>query len=92
MAATTAAVVGAIKDSAETIDKVNDKIDETTVKLEENRSKLKELQSTPWYDRTSEINDEILALQAENAELEKNLQYYEGRKNILENPVDAGYS
>lgn len=92
VAATTAAVVGAIKDSAETIDKVNDKIDETTVKLEENRSKLKELQSTPWYDRTSEINDEILALQAENAELEKNLQYYEGRKNILENPVDAGYS
>lgn len=46
------------------------KLEENLVQLDENKKRLEELEATPWYDRTPEIDSEIQKLKELNAELE----------------------
>lgn len=47
-----------------------------TEKLEANRQKIEEINNTPWSEKTSAILAEREALEAENRELEKQIEYY----------------
>ena len=49
--------------------------------LEENKKRLEELNSVTYVARTPEIEEEIRALEKENAELEKNIELNEERAN-----------
>lgn len=54
-------------------EQLNQDLDEYNTKLQENNARLEELSKIPMSNRTSEINEEVAALKAENAELEKNI-------------------
>lgn len=56
------------------VEELNNEITEYNNKLEENKKRLEELSKIPMSNRTSEINEEVIALQTENAELEKNIE------------------
>ena len=56
---------------ADPIGNATKKIEENNTQLEANKTKLEELEKTPWYDRTEDINNEIEKLKELNAELEK---------------------
>lgn len=58
------------------VDYLNEKIEDANSTLTTNKEQLESLKETPWYDRTPEIEEEITALEAENEELEKNLQLW----------------
>lgn len=72
------------KDSRETLENVNEKLDDNTNQLDANKQKLQELYQTPWYDRTPEISEEIAALEEENKELQDQIDKLKERKEILE--------
>lgn len=72
------------KDSRETLENVNEKLDDNTNQLDANKQKLQELYQTPWYDRTPEISEEIAALEKENKELQDQIDKLKERKEILE--------
>lgn len=56
------------------VEELNNETAEYNNKLEENKKRLEELNKIPISNRTSEINEEVIALQTENAELEKNIE------------------
>lgn len=66
----------ATEDSRKSFEELNAEIESNATTLETNKQRLEELNSTPWYDRTSEIENEIAKIEAENKELEKQIQYY----------------
>nr|DAG19188.1 MAG TPA: minor tail protein [Caudoviricetes sp.] len=72
------------KDSRETLEDVNKKLDDNTNQLEINKQKIQQLSQTPWYDRTPEITDEIEALENENARLQEQIELLQTRKGVLE--------
>lgn len=51
-------------------------IDGNTEKLEANRQKIEEINSLPWAEKTAAILSEREALEAENRELEKQIEHY----------------
>ena len=63
-----------------TVEQASDKIIDLNTQLEANKEKLDELNATPWYDRNSEIEEEIKRLEEENAELEKNLGLWRDKR------------
>lgn len=72
------------KDSRETLEDVNKKLDDNTSQLEINKQKIQQLSQTPWYDRSPEITDEIETLKNENARLQEQIDLLQTRKEILE--------
>lgn len=62
------------------IETMDSNIQEATSKLEANKSKLEELNNVPYDNRTSEINEEIEALERENAELQNNIDKWNEKK------------
>lgn len=72
------------KDSRETLEDVNEKLDDNTNQLEINKQKIQQLSQTPWYDRSPEITDEIEALENENARLQEQIELLQTRKEVLE--------
>ncbi len=72
------------KDSRETLEDVNKKLDDNTNQLEINKQKIQQLSQTPWYDRTPEITDEIESLENENARLQEQIELLQTRKGVLE--------
>lgn len=66
----------ATEDSRKSFEELNAEIESNATTLETNKQRLEELNSTPWYDRTSEIENEIAKIEAANKELEKQIQYY----------------
>lgn len=61
------------------VEYLSEKIDEANNSLETNKTRIEELNNTPWYDRTPEIEAEIEALERENAILNRNVSYWQGR-------------
>ena len=61
------------------VEYLSEKIDEANTSLETNEARIEELQNTPWYDRTPEIEAEIEALETENEILNRNIGYWQGR-------------
>ena len=61
------------------VEYLSEKIDEANNSLETNKTRIEELNNTPWYDRTPEIEAEIEALERENAILNRNISYWQGR-------------
>lgn len=72
------------KNSRETLENVNKKLDDNTNQLDANKQRLQELYQTPWYDRTPEISEEIAALEEENKELQDQIDKLKERKELLE--------
>lgn len=72
------------KDSRETLEDVNKKLDDNTNQFEINKQKIQQLSQTPWYDRTPEITDEIESLENENARLQEQIELLQTRKEVLE--------
>lgn len=62
------------------IETMDSNIQEATNKLESNKSKLEELNSIPYENRTTEINEEIETLEKENEELQKNIDKWNEKK------------
>lgn len=52
------------------------KVKDLSASQKEVQDKITELNGTPWYKRTSEIDEETNALQKENAELQKQIDFY----------------
>ena len=66
----------ATEDYRKSLDALNTEIESSTTKLEENKKRLDEINATNWADLTPEILSERDALEAENAELERQIQKY----------------
>lgn len=66
----------ATEDSRKSLDALNTEIESSTTKLEENKKRLDEINATNWADLTPEILSERDALEAENTELERQIQKY----------------
>ena len=64
------------KEVTNDVEYANSKLEENNSKLQENQEKLDELYKTPYDQRSSEIQDEIYALEKENEELKKNIDYW----------------
>lgn len=83
---------------ADPIGNATKKIEENNTQLEANKTKLEELEKTPWYDRTEDINNEIEKLKELNAELEKSNEKYKKQKGkaalkvISEDKTTSGYT
>lgn len=67
------------KEITNDVDYANEKLEENNSKLEENKARLEELEKIPVSNRTSSIEAEIEALKNENAELEKNIDYWDSK-------------
>lgn len=66
----------ATEDSRKSLDALNTEIESSSTKLEENKKRLDEINATNWADLTPEILSERDALEAENTELERQIQKY----------------
>lgn len=66
----------ATEDSRKSLDALNTEIESSNTKLEENKKRLDEINATNWADLTPEILSERDALEAENTELERQIQKY----------------
>lgn len=66
----------ATKELRMSYEEINAEIDSNTSKLEANRQKLEEINNTPWNEKTSAILAEREAIEAENRELEKQIEHY----------------
>lgn len=67
------------KEITNDVDYANEKLEENSSKLNENKARLEELEKIPVTNRTSSIEAEIEALKNENAELEKNIDYWDSK-------------
>ena len=67
------------KDITNDVEYTGEKFKESTEALKENEQKLAELKETSWRDWTPEIEEEIRLLEAENEQLRRNKEYWEGR-------------
>lgn len=66
-------------------------VEEMNTQLEENKQRLEEINNIPWNQRTDDIEAERQRLEAENEELEKNIDLRERRgksimQDIISNP------
>lgn len=68
------------KDAHPSITEATTLIQENTSKLEANKQRLEELNKLPWYERTTEIQNEVAMLEQENAELEANIEKWQKRQ------------
>ena len=60
---------------------LTEKTKEANTQLETNKQRLKDLQTIPLSSRTEEIEHEIRALEAENEQLERNIELYKQKVN-----------
>lgn len=67
-------------DATPSIEEANQRIEENSNRLEENQQRLEEINHIPWGERTGEILSEKDSLEAENAELEKQIGLLEKKK------------
>lgn len=67
------------KETTNDVDYANEKLEENNSKLSENKTRLEELEKIPVTNRTPSIEAEIEALKNENAELEKNIDYWDSK-------------
>lgn len=70
------------KEITNDVDHANEKLEENKTKLENNKQRLEELSKIPSSNRTSDIEQEIYALEEENAELEKNIEYWKYKAGL----------
>ncbi len=75
---------------ADPIGNATKKIEENNTQLEANKTKLEELEKTPWYDRTEDINNEIEKLKELNTELEKSNEKYQKQKAKAASGIISG--
>lgn len=62
------------------LEEATNQLNSLETQLEENKARLDEINNLSWNDRTSEILAEKDALELQNAELEKNIQLMQKRK------------
>ena len=81
------------KEFTNDVDYANDKLEESNNKLETNKERLEALYNVPVANRTAAIWEEIEALEEENAELEKNIEYWtqKGIQGTLDDLRQAAY-
>lgn len=65
----------ATEDSRKSLDALNTEIESSSTKLEENKKRLDEINEIAWHDLTPELVKEKQALEAENAELEQQIEH-----------------
>ena len=73
-----AAVTGlayAIDKANPSLEEISAKLDDEAKQLEKNENKLKKIYEIPWHDLTPELVKEKQALEAENAELEQQIEH-----------------
>ena len=70
------ALWNATEDYRKSLDELNAEIETDNNQLEKNKKRLDEINATSWADLTPEILSERDALEAENAELERQIQKY----------------
>lgn len=84
IAAVTIAIIGLIKAYQDG----HPSVEEMNTQLEENKARLEEINKIPWNQRTDEIEAERQRLEAENEELEKNIDLRERRgKSIMQDVI-----
>lgn len=85
LAAAIAAVTVAIIALKQAYDAGHPSVEEMNYQLEENQKRLEEINNIPWNQRTDEIEAERQRIEAENDELEKNIELRERRgKSIMQ--------
>ena len=65
----------ATEDYRKSLDALNTEIETDNTQLEENKKRLDEINEIPWHDLTPELIEEKKALEAENAELEQQIEH-----------------
>ena len=65
----------ATEDYRKSLDALNTEIETDNTQLEENKKRLEEIYAIPWHDLTPELIEEKKALEAENAELEQQIEH-----------------
>ena len=65
----------ATEDYRKSLDALNTEIETNNTQLEENKKRLEEIYAIPWHDLTPELIEEKKALEAENAELEQQIEH-----------------
>lgn len=65
----------ATEDYRKSLDALNTEIENDNTQLEENKKRLEEIYEIPWHDLTPELVKEKQALEAENAELEQQIEH-----------------
>ena len=65
----------ATEDYRKSLDALNTEIETNNTQLEENKKRLEEIYEIPWHDLTPELIEEKKALEAENAELEQQIEH-----------------
>lgn len=64
------------KDAHPTFEEATNQIQSLNDQLGKNQTRLEEINKIPWYERTTEINNEKAALELENEELRDQIEYY----------------
>lgn len=65
----------ATEDYRKSLDALSTEIETDNTQLEENKKRLEEIYAIPWHDLTPELVKEKQALEAENAELEQQIEH-----------------
>ena len=91
LAAAIAGVTVAIIALKQAYDAGHPSVEEMNTQLDENKQRLEEINNIPWNQRTDDIEAERQRLEAENEELEKNIDLRERRgksimQDIISNP------
>ena len=67
----------AVKEANPPLSEIKENISALSTEIQTNKDRLDELNATPWYDRTKEIQNEIYQLTIENEKLEQQKQLQE---------------
>ena len=98
VSAAIALVVGAVKlfdHLFPSLEDVQAELEEVNTQYEDNQARLQELNEIPYYERTPEIIEEKQALEEENEELKRQIEYWEEleeqkKKDWAENYANKG--
>ena len=98
VSAAIALVVGAVKlfdHLFPSLEDVQAELEEVNTQYEDNQARLQELNDIPYYERTPEIIEEKQALEEENEELRKQIEYWEQleeqkKKDLAEDYFENG--
>lgn len=83
-------IYNAWKDANPTLEEAQEKINGLSSELQTNKDRLEEINNLDWSEKTQAILDEKAALEAENAELEEQIEKY---KRLKKEKIDTqGYS